>query len=412
MIGLVDCNSFYCSCERVFAPWTRRRPVIVLSNNDGCAIAFSKEAKAVGFGEMCEPFFQLKDKIKKHNVAVFSSNYTLYDDMSKRVMSLLQDYTHQLEVYSVDEAFLNLDGRSEDLFELGSNIREKILRSTGIPVGVGISTTKVLSKVANKIAKKGSGVLLLDDEDKINHALKNFPIQDIWGIGRASAQKLAILGIKSALDFKNYSNPQLIGKLLTKTGKQIQDELKSIRCLEMEEVEDKKSIATTRSFSRAVYSKKELQEALSTFATKACEKLRMQKSVCLEVSIFLNANKFQEYGHEFMSFRFHSGTCDTFKIISSCHALLDIVFKKDVGYKKAGVILNRIQPQTTEQLDFLNRDAPDNTKLIEVMDKINSKFGPQAIKSAACGTDNKWGLVANHKSKRFTTSWDELLTVD
>jgi len=409
MIGLVDCNSFYCSCERVFNPKTRGRPVIVLSNNDGCAIAFSKEAKAVGLGEMCEPFFELKDRIRKHNIAVFSSNYTLYDDMSKRVMAILSRYTHDLEVYSVDEAFLDLSGRQDDLLTLGSQIRSDILRSTGIPVGVGIAKTKVLAKIANKTSKKEQGVTLFDNEEKINRVLKNFPVRDIWGIGRSSATKLLALGIRSALDFKDYKNQVLIQKLLTKTGKQIQDELRGINCLEMEEVEDKKNIATTRSFAKAVYSKKELQEALATFATKACEKLRAQHSACLEVSIFLNAKHFEN--SRFMTYHFQSSTCDTFKIISCAYELLEKIYQYDVGYKKAGVILGCIQPDTISQLNMFNEEAPDNKKLIETIDQINGKFGPQAIKSAACGTNPKWGLVANHKSKRFTTNWDELLTV-
>lgn len=409
MIGLVDCNSFYCSCERVFHPQTRRRPIIVLSNNDGCAIAFSREAKVISLGQMCEPFFELQDRVKKHNIAVFSSNYTLYDDMSKRVMTILSRYTHDLEVYSVDEAFLDFTGRHEDLLTLGTEIREDILRSTGLHVGVGISKTKVLSKVANKISKNGSGVTLLDTDEKINQALKNFPVQDLWGIGRASATKLLTLGIRTALEFKNYNNDKIIQKLLTKTGRQVQDELRGINCFEMEEIEDKRNIATTRSFARAVYSKKELQEALATFATKACEKLRFQNSTCLEVSIFLTAKLYENSC--FITSRFENGTCDTFKIITRTHELLDQVFQTDVGYKKAGVILGQIQPTSVEQLNFFNNEPSDNTKLIETIDKINAKFGPQAVKSAACGTNPKWGLIANHKSKRFTTNWDELLTV-
>lgn len=379
MIGLVDCNSFYCSCERVFNPKTRKRPVIVLSNNDGCAIAFSREAKAIGLGQMCEPFFELKERIKKHNISVFSSNYTLYDDMSKRVMSILSRYTHDLEVYSVDEAFLDLSGRQEDLLTLGIDIRTEILRSTGLPVGIGISQTKVLAKVANKISKRQDGVTLLDTEEKINKALKAFPVQDIWGIGRASATKLLTLGIRSALDFKNYQNEKIIQKLLTKTGRQVQDELRGINCFEMEEVEDKKNIATTRSFARAVYSKKELQEALATFATKACEKLRFQNSTCGEVSIFLKAKYYED--SKFITSRFQSATRDTFKVINCAHKLLEEIYHPNIGYKKAGVILGAIQDQTVEQLTFFEEDTPDNTKLIEAIDLINAKFGPQAIKA-------------------------------
>lgn len=215
--GLVDCNSFYCSCERVFRPEIRGRPVIVLSNNDGCAIAFTKEAKALGFGEMCEPFYKLKDRIKKHNVAVFSSNYTLYDNLSRRVMSILNGFTPCLEIYSVDEAFLELDGFDKyDLLEYGKKIRSDVLQFTGIPVGVGIAKTKVLSKIANKLSKKQHGVMVFKDDEEIDQILKSFPVKDIWGIGYASSTKLNMLGIKTAYDFKMYKDEQLIQKLLTK----------------------------------------------------------------------------------------------------------------------------------------------------------------------------------------------------
>ena len=247
--GLVDCNSFYCSCERVFRPEIRGRPVIVLSNNDGCAIAFTKEAKALGFGEMCEPFYKLKDRIKKHNVAVFSSNYTLYDNLSRRVMSILNGFTPCLEIYSVDEAFLELDGFDKyDLLEYGKKIRSDVLQFTGIPVGVGIAKTKVLSKIANKLSKKQHGVMVFKDDEEIDQILKSFPVKDIWGIGYASSTKLNMLGIKTAYDFKMYKDEQLIQKLLTKAGRQVQDELRGISCLPIEEAEDKKNTGNSRSF--------------------------------------------------------------------------------------------------------------------------------------------------------------------
>lgn len=411
MIALVDCNSFYCSCERVFAPNTRGRPVIVLSNNDGCAIAFSREAKAIGLGQMCDPYFKLKDKIKEHNIAVFSSNYTLYDDMSKRVMNLLQNYTHELEVYSVDEAFLNLEGHQKNYLELGHQIKSDVLRSTGIPVGVGIAPTKVLAKVANRIAKTQSGVVVFEKEQEIDRALKNFPVKDIWGIGSKSARKLLLLGIRTAWDLKKYSNEKVIQNILTKKGRQIQDELRGISCIEMEEVSNKENIAITRSFSKLIYNKNDLREALASFATKACEKLRHQQSTCFEVSIFLQTSFFQNYAPEhnlFATHRFNQSSQDTFKIIQTAHHLLEKIFHPDAGYKKAGVILNGIRDQEVSQLNFFQTETPDNDKLINVMDKINAKFGPQTVKSAACGLNQEWKLIAQHKSKRFTTSWDEL----
>ena len=411
MIALVDCNSFYCSCERVFDPTTRGRPVIVLSNNDGCAVAFSREAKALGLGVMCDPYFKLKDKIKEHNIAVFSSNYTLYDDMSKRVMNLLHKYTHELEVYSVDEAFLNLEGHQQNYLEFGHKIRKDVLRTTGIPVGVGIAPTKVLSKVANKLSKTQSGVMILEKEKDIDQVLKNYPVKDLWGIGHKSANKLLILGIRTALDLKRYSNEKVIQNILTKKGRQIQDELRGISCIKMEEVSSKENIATTRSFPQLVYNKKDLREALASFATKACEKLRAQESTCFDVSIFLQTSFFQNYSPEhnmFATHRFHQSTEDTFKIIEATHRLLDQIYHFDVGYKKAGVILSSIRDKSNEQLNLLQSEAPDRKELISIMDQINARFGPQTVKSAACGINQEWKLIAQHKSKRFTTSWDEL----
>lgn len=413
-IALVDCNSFYCSCERVFHPQTRKRPIIVLSNNDGCAIAFSREAKAIGLGQMCEPFFQVKDRIRKHNVAVFSSNYTLYDDMSKRVMTLLKNYTPELEVYSIDEAFLSLEGFDHyDLMEHGRKIRKDVLKITGIPVGVGISRTKVLSKVANKISKKNSGVCLLMKESEIDEALKQFPVKDIWGIGSAGTRKLAMLGINTAYEFKMYRNENMIQRLLTKTGREVQEELRGVSCLPMEEVEDKKNIANTRSFGQDVYDKRELKEAIATFCSKAAEKLRYQDGVCMGLTVFVHTNAFKEVpqyygigGHTFSS-----GTSDTVRIIKAAHQVLDEIYRHGFAYKKGGVILNHIVSKNENQLDLFNEDPSDNERLSKVLDSINSRFGPHTIKSAACGINQSWKLVADYKSRRFTTNWNEILVV-
>ena len=415
-IGLVDCNSFYCSCERVFRPDTRNRPVIVLSNNDGCAIAFTKEAKAIGFGEMCEPYFKIKDRIKKYNVAVFSSNYTLYDNMSRRVMETLREFTPNLEIYSVDEAFLEFDGFDAhiDLEEHGKKIRSEILTRTGLPVGVGISKTKVLAKVANKIAKKNTGVLVLKEDAEIDRILKNFPVADIWGIGRASAQKLSLLGIKTAYEFKMYKNDQLIQRLLTKTGREVQEELRGISCLDMETAEDKKNTCTSRSFGAPVYSKQELREALADFSTQAAKKLRRQESVCYSLTVFIHTNPFKEglpqyYGTG--NANFLSGTSDTLRIIKEAHRVLDDIYRPGHEYKKGGVILNHIVPKTQNQINLFDPRPDDNEKLSQVVDVINRRFGPHSIKSAACGINPNWKVIADHKSPKYTTSWKDLLKV-
>lgn len=409
---LVDCNSFYCSCERVFRPETRGKPVIVLSNNDGCAIAFSKEAKALGLGQMCMPVYQMKDIIKKHNVIVFSSNYTLYDNMSKRVMDTLRDFTPNLEIYSVDEAFLELDRFSHvDLSEYGKKIRSKVLSDVGIPVGVGISTTKVLSKVANKVAKQNKGVWIMKSENEIDRTLKTFPIQDVWGIGRQSAIKLNMLGIKTAYEFKMYSNEKHIQKLLTKTGREIQDELRGISCLSMEVPEDKKNTGTSRSFGNSVYSKSELKEALANFATHAALKLRRQGGVCFGLYVFIHTNPFKDcpqyYGHGQTTFS--SGTSDTIKIIRATHQILDEIYRPGAEYKKAGVLLTHIVSKNQNQLDLFHQDHSDNENLNYVMDLINKKFGEGMIKSASCGINHQWKTIANYKTQKYTTSWKELL---
>lgn len=413
-IALVDCNSFYCSCERVFNPKTRGRPVIVLSNNDGCAIAFSKEAKAIGFGQMCEPYFEVQERIRKHNVAVFSSNYTLYDDMSKRVMSLLKDFTPDLEVYSIDEAFLSLKGFERfDLLEYGKSIRRKILQTTGIPVGVGIANTKVLSKIANKISKESSGVSVLLEDSRTDSILKNFPVEKIWGIGGSGTKKLNSIGIRTAYDFKMYNNEARIQKLLTKTGRQVQDELRGISCLDMQEVEDKKCIANTRSFGRDTYDRSELKEAIATFCTKAFEKLRQQESVCFNLSVFIHTNSFKELPQYYGSgtHTFLTGTSDTIKAIKAAHEVLDRIYRRGFAYKKGGVILSQIVPESQNQLSLIKDNLEDNKALNSVMDRINAKFGPKTIRSAACGINQQWKLRADFISKRFTTRWDEILPV-
>jgi DNA polymerase V len=413
-IALVDCNSFYCSCERAFHPETRGRPVIVLSNNDGCAIAFSREAKAIGFGEMCEPYFKTKDRIKKHNVAVFSSNYTLYDDLSKRVMKILGEFTHDLEVYSVDEAFLSMDGFDHlDMVEYGTKIRKTILDRTGIPVGVGVSKTKVLSKAANKMSKDYKGVLVMNTDQEIDRILKVFPVSKIWGIGSASARKLNMLGIFTAYEFKMYNNDNMIQKLLTKTGREVQEELRGVSCLHMEEVQDKKNIANTRSFGHDVYDKKELKEALATFATKAAEKLRYQESVCFSLTAFVHTNQFKDveqyYGVGTQTFL--SGTSDTVKLIRAAHKILDDIHRPGLAYKKGGVILNQITPDNERQVDLFATDMEDNRPLNNVIDAINTRFGPRTVKSLACGLHQDWKLNADYKSRHFTTQWAEVLRV-
>lgn len=414
-VALVDCNSFYCSSEKIFRPDLRNKPVVVLSNNDGAAIAFTKEAKALGFGQMCEAFFKVRDRVKKHNVAIFSSNYTLYDDISKRVMNVLREFSPKVEVYSVDEAFVEFDVDDHfDLEALGRKMRSDIFRKVGMPVGVGISHTKVLAKVANKLSKKNSGVCVLRDEAAINQALKDFPVRDIWGIGARSASKLNMCDIRTALDLKNFKNDAMIQKMLTKVGREIQDELRGMNCLSIEAPEDKKNTGNSRSFGFDLYSKKELREALAQFASNSALKLRKQNSVCFSMTAFIYTNPFRPVPQYFgeAGIRFSSGTNDTMKIIEGAHAILDEIYKPGYGYKKGGVLLNHIVPKNECQIDLFNSDPSDNENLNKVIDVINKKYGPHTIKSAACGIEQEWKTIRAYISRQYTTSWDDLLEVE
>jgi len=270
-----------------------------------------------------------------------------------------------------------------------------------------------LSKIANKKAKKNTGVLLMLEDNEIDKTLKDFLVRDIWGIGHAGSRKLNMLGIKTAYDFKMYRNENLIQKLLTKTGREIQEELRGNSCLSMEEVQDKQNIANTRSFGRDVYAKHELKEAIATFASKVGEKLRYQDSVCFSLTVFVHTNAFKDigqyYGHG--SRVFQTGTSDTIRLIKAAHEVLDEIFRPGFGYKKGGVILNHIVPKSQNQLGLFCPDPSDNEKLSLVLDAINNRFGPHTLKSAACGINQEWKLLADYKSRRFTTNWKELLVV-
>lgn len=413
VMALVDCNSFYCSCERIFRPDLRKKPVVVLSNNDGCLIAFSKEAKALGFGSMCEPYYQVASKIKQYNVAVFSSNYPLYDDISKRVMTRLSSYTPDLEVYSVDEAFLSLDGFSS-YTSYCENIRRDILNTIGVPTGIGIANTKVLSKVANKIAKKGSGVFELLNENKINEVLKNFPVENLWGIGKASFSKLKLLGIRSALQFKDYKNDTLIEKLLTKTGRMIQEELRGVPCITLQDIKERKSISNSRSFKEEVYSKEELFNALAYFVNNCAEDLRRENLVCHSLTVYIHTHFLKESIPQYNGIKTHSflvGTNDTFKILNEAKNILGVIYKVGFGYKKAGIILNHLTSGQEIQQSLFAQEK-DNSKINNLMDRINKKFGPMSIHSGSVkAREEAIPKSAAFLSRSYTTNFDDIPSV-
>jgi DNA polymerase V len=418
IFALVDCNSFYCSCERVFRPDLLNKPIVVLSNNDGCVVARTDEVKSLGIPSW-EPYFKVKDQIKKHNVAVFSSNYTLYGDLSGRVMKTLSEFAPEMEVYSIDEAFLSFTGMNNyNLTEYSKKIRKTVLQNTGIPTCIGIGPTKVLAKVANKVAKKNKiqteGVFNLCDVELREKVLKTFPVEDIWGIGKQSAKKLHEHKIKTAWQLK-MADPNYIQRFLTVVGARITKELDGVSCLDLQtDIEDRKQIVSSRSFGRQVKDLSELQESIANHVTTACEKLRKQDLKCKNITVFIQTNPFKntpQY-HNSASMDLLSGTSVTPKLIAQAFLLLNRVYQKGYEYKKCGVILNGLHKATLQQMDFFGRhDSVAEDEFMKTLDAINSFHGKGTIKFAACGIDQFWRMLAEMKSPCYTTRWSEILGV-
>lgn len=416
MIALVDCNSFYCNCERLFRPDLQGRPIVVLPNNDGCVISASREAKKFGLG-IGVPLFQLTELIKNHDLQVFSANFPLYTDISSRVMETLERHTYQIQKYSIDEAFLAFDVPA--LQTRARDLKTSVEREVGIPVGVGVAPTKVLAKIANHRAKKidrFDGVCVLENATQIEIALKEMPIEDVWGIGRQSALKMKDLKIKTAYDFATYKNERQILKTFTKVGLAIKHELMGIKALDLElERVRKKEISCTRSFGGDVYTIEELREAITTFATLACQKLRAQESMVKHISVFIRTNPFknvpQYTGVD--SLTLNVATLDSFKVINACHELLERIYKPGLGYKKAGVSLYNLCNQDEVQLDLLNPGAVDSyerVRLMQVIDSINARHGPLTIKSGGCSLTPKatWKMLQERLSPSYLSSWYQL----
>lgn len=416
MFALVDCNSFYCSCERVFNPKLKNKPVVVLSNNDGIIISRTDEAKALGI-KMGDAFHLIKDIIRVHNVQVFSSNYTLYGDLSARIMNILSQLTPELEIYSIDEAFLNLEG-IKDLPSYGREIHSIIKQWTGIPTSIGIAPTKVLAKVANKIAKKQKNsfpVFDLSEESIQDTMLAVFPIEDVWGIGRRSAVKLKSLGILTARDLRD-ADLDLVQKNLTIVGRKIALELRGISCLPLELIqEDKKQIISSRSFGRPVYKKEELAEALAHYVSRAAEKLRNQNGLCGHLRIFVHTNRFKnvEQYYNYASINFLTPSSSSSRLIKAAHMGLDKIFREGVEYKKAGVIISDIRKNDRIQFSLFDNKAAHfrDDKVMSTLDEINKIFGSGTIQIASCGTNPLWQMNSQFRSPCYTTRWQDLLKV-
>ncbi|MEQ9617744.1 MAG: Y-family DNA polymerase [Deltaproteobacteria bacterium] len=417
IFALVDCNNFYVSCERVFNPGLNGRPVIVLSNNDGCAVALSEEAKQ--FVSMGAPIFKFMGIVKKHNIHLYSSNYTLYADMSHRVHEVLSQFSPHIENYSIDESFLSLDGFGKtNLTAYGREIRAEVLRWTGIPVSVGIGPTKTLAKIANKLAKKNKmcqGVLDITDHPRLDDFLASVEVEDVWGVGWQYTKLLSRHGIKTAHDLKN-AYDGFIRKNMTVQGLRTVWELRGQSCIDLEEaIPDKKEIVSSRSFGKDVEDYTEVSEAIATYATRAAEKLRAQKSICDHISVWIETNRFKPENPQYsniMSCRLPEPTAYTPMLIKYALHLLSKIYRKGYAYKKAGVALMNLAPACEVQQNLFTKfDHSGHKRLTDAMDKINTQWGRETVRSGASGYERPWGMRRARISNRYTTRWDELVTV-
>lgn len=414
--ALVDCNSFYASCERVFVPSLAGRPVVVLSNNDGCVVAQSAEAKALGI-PMGKPAFQCRDLFKRHNVAVFSSNYTLYGDLSARVMSTLARFTPSLEVYSIDEAFLDLAGMPQDVTSYSRHIRETVGTWTGIPVSVGIGPTKTLAKVANRTAKKSpayGGVFNFISCPEPDALLERFPIEDVWGIGRKYAAMLARHGVVNARQFRDLPR-DWVKKKMTIGGLHTQLELRGQPCLSLEEITPvRKSVVSSRSFGRPVTTIEDMREALAMHVSRAAERLRAARLVANGVTAWVQTNNFIAGEPQYANSAYAAlplATSHTGDILKIAEKILNKIFRRGFNYKKVGVMLSGLERLGNCQLSLLEPTTepdPKSERLMSAMDAINARFGRNTIRLAACGLEQSWKMKRAAKSPAYTTSWAEL----
>jgi len=415
--ALVDCNAFYVSCERVFNPALAGRPVVVLSNNDGCIVARSAEAKALGIG-MGQPAYQCAELLKRHGAAVFSSNYALYGDMSARVMDTLARFAPAMEVYSIDEAFLDLTGLPE-AGALARRMRDTVRRFTGIPVSVGLGPTKTLAKLANRLAKKDpalGGVLDLCGHGDLEGVLEGVDVEDVWGVGRRHAAWLRGLGVRSALDFSRLPR-ELVRRRMTVTGLHTLLELQGVSCLELEELPaPPRSVVASRSFGRPVTQAGEMREAVAFHAARAAERLRGKGVVAGHILVFVQTNRFIAGEPQYAASdtaAFAVPTSATPEIIRLGQAVLERLFKPGLRYKKAGIMLFGLEPAASRRGSLLDspREAARSRALMHVVDGINARHGRDALTFAASGLGRPWRMRQDRRSPRYTTAWDEIPVV-
>jgi DNA polymerase V len=418
MYALIDCNNFYCSCERLFNPKLEGRPVAVLSNNDGCIISRSEELKELGIA-MATPAFMIDDILKNNNVAVFSSNYTLYGDMSDRVMKTIASFVPRMEIYSIDEAFLDLhDLPYTDLLNLGVKIRSTVQRDTGIPVTVGIASTKTLAKMANRYAKKKhkqTGVYWAANNSLVEEMLNFTEVGDIWGIGKQYALLLNRNNFKTAADFAKAPD-EWVRENMSIVGLRLLNELRGIPSIKWEfETKPKKNICTSRSFGKLLSDKKEIAEAVTNYAAACALKLRNQKSCCNIVHIFLSTNPHKTEEKQYfrsINVQLERASNDTSEIIKYALKGFVIIYKEGFKFMKAGIVVMDLVPESQVQESmFDNANKERNKKLMNAMDKVNGSLGKEVVRIAIQGFEKRYKLRADHLSPRYTTDINQILKV-
>jgi len=420
LFALVDVNNFYVSCERVFAPQLEKTPMVVLSNNDGCAVARSAEVKALGI-KMGTPWFQMKDLAKQHGILACSSNYTLYHDMSQRVVEILRQFTPKLEVYSVDESFLQIESvlnAHESPTHLGSEIKQRIKQWTGLPVCVGIAPSKTLAKFANHLAKKNTsfnGVCDLSNMPKqdLYQWMSEVSAAEVWGVGRKIAKRLEGMGIHTVLDLVQVS-PQMMRLQFGVVIERLCYELRGLSCLALEEVAPpKQQIIASRSFGKLVISLEELAESVATHTARATEKLREQGSVTGVISVFLQTNVFMRNEPQYsqsIQIQLTNPTDNTLTLTDAAIEGLKTIYKKGFRYKKAGIILGLMTDKPLVQPSLLEDHLAKgkSARLMKTLDAINTKYGQQTLRSAVTGTQQTWHMKAENVSPKYTSHWDQL----
>ena len=417
VFAIVDCNNFYASCERVFNPGLAGKPLVVLSNNDGCVVARSQEAKALGV-KMAQPWFQCQHLVKPHGLIALSSNYALYADMSRRVMAILAGFTPEQEVYSIDESFLGFSSQFEvNYCEIGLKVREKVFKWTGLPVCVGFAPSKTLAKLANHWAKTQPEFAGVCDYTALPATqrlalLQATPVGEVWGVGRGLTEKLAELGIHSVADLQA-ADPAWLGGRFSVVLARTVEELRGVSCLQLEDVAPpKQQIMTSRSFGVPVTELAELREAMTAYTTRAAEKLRAEGQLAGEIQVFIRTSPFKPDAPQYsgaLRLRLPEPTDDTLRLVKAARFLLRRLYRPGFIYQKAGILLSELQPATLNQGQlFGNVDIARRGRLMTVMDRLNRDMGRGTLFLAGAGIDCNWRMRQGNRSPRYTTHWAEI----